>query len=529
MIERLSPLPLAAVLALLPAPPASAADQTGEAPMLAGDTAATGNGWTPIPLVTVSETVKGYTAPGILDGIAAFPRNGGFVRALVNHELSATNGYPYFLANGTSLTGARVSFFDIQRTTLKVNDAGLAYDTAYDRHGALVTSAAQINEAGDPSRGFDRFCSSQGIEAGTYGFVDDLYITNEETSVSFGHAHGGSFWILDVAGGAIWAAPSLGRGTWENATPVESGDPGTVALLLGDDSPGAPLYLYLGEKDALGDGSFLDRNGLAVGQLWVWKTDNGDATPQQFNGTGAFRSGFFVPIQILYPAQAGQPGYDDQGYLDDTTQRALATSLGAFLFSRPEDLHTNPSVGTQVVFASTGRGSLFPADTWGDLYIADFNLSNLAAPRADLTIVHDADDLAVPDSGIRSPDNLVWASDGYVYVNEDRSTEPASLFGAATGIEASLWQLDPADGGYLRVAEMDRSAIAPSDATDSAPADLGNWESSGVLDVTGLFDTLPGETLLLTDIQAHSITNGSIGGSTSLVQGGQLLLLSNAR
>ena len=38
--------------------------------------------------------------------------------------------------------------------------------------------------------------------------------------------------------------------------------------------------------------------------------------------------------------------------------------------------------------------------------------------------------LPVPDAGIRSPDNLCWAEDGFVYVQEDKSTTPGALFGA---------------------------------------------------------------------------------------------------
>jgi len=74
------------------------------------------------------------------------------------------------------------------------------------------------------------------------------------------------------------------------------------------------------------------------------------------------------------------------------------------------------------------------------------------------------------------------------------------------------------------VAEINRDAVLPGGQTDNDPTDLGDWESSGVLDVSHLFNLGEG-TVLLADVQAHSVRNGTIGGSTGLVEGGQLLLL----
>ncbi len=495
-------------------------------PMMQGQ-----NGYTVTAAFTVGEMVNGYQPPGILDGTGAFDLDENTVRVLVNHELNDTLGYAYELANGTQLTGARVSFFDINKETREIVNAGLAYDTAHDRQGNLVTDPLQINE-GDTGtiNGFSRFCSAQGYAKGTFGFVDNIYFTNEETSASGGrHPHGGSVWAVDVNGGAIWGMPQLGRGSWENVTAVDTGTEEHVALLLGDDFESAPLYLYIGRKNALGDGSFLDRNGLADGRLFVWKAKGGDRDPEVFNGTGSVREGKFIPINGRDQGMKGQPGYDSEGYLDDVTMRSLADSKEAFSFSRPEDLHTNPADGTQAVLASTGRGQLFPSDNWGTLYLidVDFKLNqgqgNQLNADGTITILHDSDDFG--DFGIRSPDNLVWSDDGYIYIQEDRSTSPSSLFGAESGREASIMRLDPATGDFIQVAEMDRSAVAPEGSTDGDPDDLGDWESSGILDVTDLFDTAEGERLLFGTVQAHSIRDGIIA-DDNLVQGGQLIFIS---
>jgi len=49
----------------------------------------------------------------------------------VNHELSAGQGSLYSLPGADDLTGARVSYFDINVKTRKLVDAGLAYNVIY--------------------------------------------------------------------------------------------------------------------------------------------------------------------------------------------------------------------------------------------------------------------------------------------------------------------------------------------------------------------------------------------------------------
>lgn len=494
--------------------------------------------WRIDPVFTVGETIGGYTPPGILDGIGIFPAKGAMVDVFVNHEFNAEDGYAYTLANGVELTGARITRFTFNKGSRRIHAAGLAYDTIYDRTGQIVTHPSQVNElpdTADPNEpadlwGIDRLCSANSVRAGDYGFLDDLFFTNEETSAVFGHPHGGSIWVVDVADRALWAAPDLGRATWENVTPLAHPEPGKIALLLGDDfgssasSPvkGAPLYLYVGETDPNG-ANVLERNGLSGGRLYVWVSDDpAVSSPETFNTIGSRQAGRWVEILARDPAMAGTPGYDDQGYKDDTTLRDEAIgTIGAFAFSRPEDVATNPADGTQAVLASTGRGrDVFPSDDWGTTYLVDVDF---AALTAELTILHDGDD--IPDFGIRSPDNLDWAGNGKIYIQEDRATREGT-FGGTSGREASIWELDPAIYEWTRIGEMNRDARLPDTQTDGDPNDLGDWESSGILDVTAFFVTPPGERLLIGTVQAHSVRDGSIGGSANLVQGGQLFFLS---
>ncbi len=502
---------------------------------------------------------QGYQPVGSLDGLGAYQLDQETVRVLVNHELDGKAGYPYRLDNGTKLTGARISFLDIDRRILRILDSGMAYGTIRDRQGRIVETGFQINEVAQAGQGLSRLCSSQLIETGTFNFVDTIYLTQEEVSDPLGHPYGGTVWALDVERRTLHAVPAMGRMAGENTTPL-SGPKDAVALLIGDDtipqtdaveafghmadqqtSPDhlvtAPLWLYVGQKHAstkaLPPGSipsnatFLNRNGLLVGQLYYFVAEHGVRTVAQFNGTGSTLTGAWKKIEVLDTTKAGEKGYDSLGYKTGLTLRREAKAGGAFQFSRPEDVSTHPSIGTRAVLASTGRDTVFPRhDAWGTVYQIDVDLERMTAA---LTILYDGDDaggarFAHPDAGIRSPDNLVWAGDGWIYIQEDNAKEQDPLFGSHAGEEPSIWRLDPHTGEVQRMARIDRSVVLPEGSTDERPGVIGTWESSGILDVTPLFDSRVGERVLLATVQAHTVRDGTIA-KHELVEGGQLILL----
>jgi len=503
-----------------------------------------GTGYLVDPVWTVGDTFQDATGAlnatsagafspvGTPDGLGAYSLNATTVRVFMNHEIelpaSGSAGYPWTLANGTVISkgGARVTYFDIDKGSRKVVDSGLAIARMYDRSGNVVTSTAQL-ELG----GLDRMCSSSLFEPNLWGagrgLADRIYFTGEETSTAFGHPHGGTMWALDTSNGDFWALPDMGRGSWENAALVDTGNTTQVAFLLGDDAQGTPLYLYVGVKNPAG--TFLQRNGLSGGQLYVWKATNGNTTPQQFNGSngnGLTRAGTWVAINARNIANAGTAGHDAAGYKNDTTLQAEADAAGAFSFSRPEDLSTSPTDGSIVAFASTGRGSLYPLDNWGDTYIIDIDFNAGVPTSGALRILYDGDtagggQFATPEEGLRCPDNLDWADDGFIYVQEDQSNQVGS-FGAA-GFETSIWRLNATTGAAVRVAQTDRSTVLPLGSTDTNTGDVGNWESSGILDVSSLFGEEAG-SLFLFDIQAHSVNTGLVA-SKALFEGGQLCFL----
>ena len=500
-----------------------------------------------------------YRPVGALDGLGAYQLNEETVRVLVNHELAGMIGHPYRLDNGTKLTGARISYLDIDRRTSRILDSGIAYGIIRDRQGRIVETGFQINEITQTEQGLSRLCSSQLIEKGTFNFVDTVYLTQEELSDPLGHPYGGTVWALDVERRTLHAVPAMGRMAGENTTPL-SGPQDSVALLIGDDtipqtdeveasgedaglrtSPDhvvtAPLWLYVGKKNAStktrapgvdpGNATFLNRNGLLAGQLYYFVADYGVRTVGQFHGTGSTLTGVWKKIAVLDGTKAGEQGYDSHGYKTGWTLRQEAKAGGAFQFSRPEDVSTHPAIGTRAVLASTGRDTVFPDhDAWGTIYRIDVDFE---AMTATLKILYDGDDaggtrFSHPDEGIRNPDNLEWAEDGWIYVQEDQAKKQTPLFGSHSGEEASLWRLDPVTGTVQRIARIDRSVVLPKGSTDEKSGKIGAWESSGILDVTHLFDSHVEERLLLATVQAHSIRGGLIT-MHNLVEGGQLVLL----
>ena len=507
-------------------------------------------GYTIDPLFTVGDTIGSYTPPGILDGIGAYSLNDTTVRLFVVNEIASTDGYKYTLENGTQLSGARVNYFDVDKRTFKITDAGLAYDTIINRKGEVVDASADLEFGG-----IQRFCSAALFEANQFGagigLSDRIFFSGEETL-------GGTQFALDTQNNTLYAVPWFGRAGWENVTEINTGRTDKVAFVIGDDTV-APLWLYVGDKNAKKDGSFLDRNGFAQGKLFAWVADDpldaNDAIElkeDQFNGNNTSKNGKFVEIAYYDPTKANtavdsadadtsiqnELGYDAQGFATYAQQVKLANDAKAFFFSRVEDVSTNPKDGTQVAFAVTGVAGTPNVD--GVIYRADvdFDFSNGGIIKGKVDILNDGN--LTKDAGLRSPDNLDWADDGKLYINEDRANS-AALFAGNSKQEASVFRIDPSNANpsstLTRIAQVDRTAL-PATQTDPSSTDIGNWETSGILDVSTLFGAKPGE-LFVFDVQAHSLRDGSIITATNidgngdgtktrqenLVEGGQLSLL----
>ena len=508
-------------------------------------------GYTVDPIFTVGDKIGDYVPAGILDGIGAYELNSTTVRVLVVNEVGATDGYKYTLKNNTQLTGARVNYIDVDKRTFQITNAGLAFDTIINRAGKVVSAATDLEYLG-----IQRFCSAALFEANQFGtgmgLADRIFFSGEE-------ATGGTQFALDTKTNTLHAVPWFGRASWENVTEINTGTTNKVAFLIGDDGL-APLWLYVGDKNAKNDGSFLDRNGFAQGKLFAWVADDpADAadvielTEAEFKGNNTAKNGKFVEIAYYDPSKANTAvdsadtgtsiqddlGYDAQGFATEAQQKKLATDAKAFYFARVEDVATNPKDGTQAVFAVTGVESL-GTNIDGAVYRIDIDFNNIATGNitGKVDILNDSN--ITQDAGLRNPDNLDWARDGKIYINEDRANG-ATQFAANSKQEASIFSIDPSvanpSSTLTRIAQVDRTAL-PAGQTDSSPTDIGNWETSGILDVSNLFGAKAGE-LFIFDVQAHSVRDGSIITATNLdgngdgaktrqenlVEGGQLSFL----
>jgi hypothetical protein len=141
---------------------------------------------------------------------------------------------------------------------------------------------------------------------------------------------------------------------------------------------------------------------------------------------------------------------------------------------------------------------------------------------AALTIVYNADTVVAGGGDIAiSPDNID-ASRQSLMINEDGTTE-SRLVMAAKARDGSIWRFDLVKGpvGAVRVDASTATRVAQLDPPghDGMPVGPGVWETSGIIDASGLF----GADTWLSDVQAHPPTT-----STVTVEDGQLFLMTPA-
>ena len=365
-------------------------------------------GYTVDPIFTVGDKIGTYVPPGILDGIGAYELNSTTVRIYANHEIGtdatgATIGYKYKLSNNAELAGTRVSYFDVDKRTFQIVDSGLAYNKIINRAGNEVKSSTAysstnvngLDVADGVTGGMSRFCSAALFEANQFGngvgLADRIFFTGEESN-------NGTEYALDTATNTLYAVPWFGRASWENVAELNTGRTDKVAFIIGDDTSNAPLYLYVGNKQGT---SFLERNGLANGKMYVWvaddpasATDAIERDASTFKGNNTSTNGKFVEIAFYDPTKASTTGYDAQGFATQAKQYELADAVSAFKFSRPEDVSTNPKDGTQVVLASTGVSTL--PDVHGTTYRIDVDFSQLLSTTATVPTAEDTAPFLLP-------------------------------------------------------------------------------------------------------------------------------------
>ncbi len=150
------------------------------------------------------------------------------------------------------------------------------------------------------------------------------------------------------------------------------------------------------------------------------------------------------------------------------------------------------------------------------------------------------EDLAGAFNEIHQPDNIETTPNGSLFITEDPSSNNQyALPRGPNETPARLWRVDldapnpDAPSARVTAAEVDQTLDerVGYDVDAAAAANLGSWESSGIVDVSSVFG--PGAYLLT--IQAHSLWIAKADGPDALLpagkdytfkrEGGQLALI----
>ncbi len=356
-------------------------------------------GWKTFEIITGEDTLGTRAVEGFdwadgnynnWDGLGAYLHDNETLRVFVNHETSADSTFTRVDLNLPSLKA-----WIAEGTPDNTNNNQIRPDS-----DVVVAVSRGWLDGGSGADQINRLCTGNVWLADTFGaglgFADSVYMTGEEVfSPRDGH-----IWLMDLATRFLYEAPYLGDGSWENATIINTGRTDTIAILLSEDNGEndlgtAPIVLYVGEKDDTPGAGFLARNGLVGGNLYYWHVGSA--------GTNGTISGIF----------SGGNGSLVSGSWENT-------EIGAVLFSKSEDVHTNmdkdsEGFGLEVALASQ-KEAVFIIDC-SELNFDKGQLAS-AGRQSDIQVLYQAL-TQLSDNEFEDMDNLVWSADGNIYVNED--------------------------------------------------------------------------------------------------------------
>lgn len=431
------------------------------------------NGWSTFPILNRGEAIPllggtaGQSFPWTADlanwdGLGAMKADADTLRVYVNHE-----------TNAGSISRLHLSL-PLLQGWIQNRVVGNTNTNQNPRPTGLIEGMGRgWTTVGSGTPPIVRTCSGGWWPADAFGtgrgFANGLHLAGEET---FGTVPTGHFWIIDSATDTLYEAPDVGgAGSWESATPIDTGRTDTVALLLGEDRGAsatgtATLSLYVGLKNPAG--TFLERNGLSGGTTYHWDANGTTATDGTLDGP-------------LFNAN------DDR-----VTGTWRTTSNEAVLFSKAEDVATNmrhgaAGFGRQAALASQNEG-VFLVDCAGLSFVAgDLGASRESEVRVLFKAGTDLGDGGSTPGLFGGMDNLVWSGDGSIYVNEDDG-------------EGDVWQIN-VDTLLSAYAAGDLSPNADAvfqilDA-DAYASTLGIGESSGIIDISSLLNYVDGSVFLL--------------------------------
>jgi Alkaline phosphatase PhoX len=516
-------------------------------------------------IISVGDTIGGYTFESIPDGVSVYPRGNGRADVYVNHETS-TVPFPYSTpfggatpeANQNDFTNSEVSLLEMNQHKTEINKASKAISSVQNLH---------------------RFCASF-LATAAEGFKHPILFANEEaqdwvfrTGTSWpgptsiapatpGAEQLGVVYAHDVKSGKTKPIYSMGRHNHESAVAIPGFD--DIVVLSGDDTfqtattaPGAAsqLYMYTAtDSDELWDDAGTLHAFVADGTPPTADNDYFDLQP------GDTIEGHFLPVPELiakgkaadgheltravdfpnYAAPAGGPSVPPDGpqwVLDqwgNVNPAPNTPDVGdvpgndndVFDFIRIEDIAYDKNESNVVYLADSGRaetGAAAPAtkSTNGRIYKLVLDPDGTGDPTvAEISILVQGDDSPTGRQGtpplslaalneIHQPDNLETTGNGNLLVTEDPSSANQYDAGSLNSTAARLWMvpLDDPEGGkkpLLAVNQaLDENANAALGAID---VDAATAARLGAWESSGIVDASaafgPGAFFLT--IQAHS-------------------------
>jgi serralysin len=263
---------------------------------------------------------------------------------------------------------------------------------------------------------------------------------------------------------------------------------GAKTVVIGnEDTNGGQVYVYVGDKQA--SGNDVERAGLTNGELFGIKASFAlEAT------TGTPLSGDFSLAPL-----------GDVTKLNGAQLQTASEQAGATGWLRPEDGAWDTVNHNRYYFQTMAS-----ADTNSRLWALDCK----DASRPELGGTFKA--LLDGTEGHKMLDNLTVSADGSLTLTEDVGNNPRS---------GKVWHYDPATDQLTEVAQHDVARFGNETTPATAPF-TQDEESSGVIDVTGLFPHENDQQVFLIDTQAHYPFG--VAGSLdrqAISEGGQLMLM----
>lgn len=432
-----------------------------------------------VSIMTVGDTVGGYTMVGIPDGLGAFGNGDGSFSLLMNHELGGGAG----VTRARGQAGSFVSRWNINAdvNNLLVNTGRDHTKSAAEAYEYSAVTNTWSNDAAS-AQPWSRFCSGDLAAPSAYRFgalgTDSRIFLNGEENGTNGRAY------AHIATGAAtnqsWHLPALGKFSWENAVANPYAQQKTLVMGTDDSTPGQ-VYMYVGNKTDTGND--IERAGLTNGELYGIRVSG---LANEVRAAGA--SGRFDLYN--HGNVTGVSGGDIQS-------TSVANNVTQFL--RPEDgaWDTRPGHENDFYFVTTDRFNT--PSTQGNSRLYRMSFDDITNPEAGGNITMLLDGLT---SGVQMMDNMTIDSHGRILIQEDIG---------GNDILGKIWLYDTASAGLALIAQHDAGRFTPG----AAGFLTRDEESSGIIDARDIL----GDGWFLLDVQAHYGIPGE------LVEGGQLLAM----